>query len=697
MEPADGRVRMKPLTKVAPLPLQDKPNVEDPPRKSSIGDLLPLQDKPKFHAVMSSHNLKDGAKGLMNNAKKFDEGRGKVWDPHSPVMYRWDLIVAILLIYTAVVAPIEVVFSKDLKFNALFYINRLVDIGFVADLCLQFQLSYFSSNTGKWVVDRKEIALHYMRGWLILDILATTPWDLISFGIEKMIASPDPDADDSELGTLKLLRLLKILKLAKLLRLLKSMRIFDNIIEQVGMPYNIKSLMKYLAIMLVLVHLVACFWVFTREFVNNPECILATDTVSTNVTRRLFANERGRFLKGGNSAVSVDSSMNHCSWLDRLRSEYGDISDYDIYMIALEFALSVMCMGYGTSSPSNNTEWAYCVFCLFFAGSVYAYMVGAICACVQNEDPGVTEFKTNRDMLHKLCRFYSIDPEIRHSALDFYNFCKPVVLAEHQMESLKFLPENMRSFITFGMYGEWITKVDFFFSPAASDKEQRMFLMKVSSKIGATALPPREILYDAGDPIESMFIVNVGIFQCMAGGVAHWAQRLQIYTAGDYFGEEIVMQHTQARVNSVSTLTYCLASTLSRTDLWDVLDGHKGLFQNVRQGIRTVAIRISMTQKMRSIGVSIMKLKKHMGIPRMTKEDLKNVKEQYIMKAQNKANVGNKRSESRDSSDENKLIRGADLVAELRACVNIKDGGGNLKQFFSDALNTTEDEVCSQI
>lgn len=624
----------------------------------------------------------------MRTAQAYENGRGKLLDPHSSEMYRWDMFIAVLLIYTAIVAPIEVVFSKDLKFNALFYLNRFVDIGFVIDLLIQFRLSYFSSKTGKWVVDTKEIAYHYMRGWFVLDVLATTPWDLISFGIEKMLESSSPagaEKDDSSLGTLKLLRLLKILKLAKLLRLLKSMRIFDNIIEQVGMPYNVKSLLKYLAIMLVLVHLVACFWVFTREFVQNPECILSED--STNSTHI------SRMLKGGGDAIKTDASLNDCSWLDRLRSEFGDVSDVDVYMIALEFAFSVMCMGYGTVSPSNNTEWAYCVFCLLFAGSVYAYMVGAICACVQNEDPGVTEFKTNRDMLHKLCRFYGIDAEIRHSALDFYNFCKPVVLAEHQMESLKFLPENMRMFITFGMYGEWITKVDFFFTSEASDKEQRMFLMQISSKIDAEALPPREIVYDAGDPIERMFIVNVGIFQCMAGGVTHWAQRLQIYSAGEYFGEEIVLQHADARINSVSTLTYCLASTLSREHLWEVLEGHKGLFQNIAKSVRRLAIKISMTKEMRNIGVAVMKIKKYMEIPRRTRDEIIEIKQKYkAMAAKKGASDEHKAAaKQRRSMSLGSVVRGADLVAELRSCVDFPGHDAmDLGHFFGGEVSTTE-------
>ena len=122
-------------------------------------------------------------------AKKYEEVKNSVLDPHSKGMYRWDMFIAVLLIYTAILAPIEVVFTKKLEFNALFYINRFVDAGFIYDLILQFKLSYFSQHTGKWIVDRKLIALHYMKTWFLLDFLATIPWDLISWGIEHLMAS----------------------------------------------------------------------------------------------------------------------------------------------------------------------------------------------------------------------------------------------------------------------------------------------------------------------------------------------------------------------------------------------------------------------------------------------------------------------------------------------------------------------------
>merc|ERR1712100_515212 len=125
------------------------------------------------------------------------------------------------------------------------------------------------------------------------------------------------------------------------------------------MPYNVKSLLKYFAIIIVVVHLVACFWVFTKEFVENPDCLFPDSKVANN-TASSIGDSASRFLKGGQSPVvqtfgdEDENPTYHCSWLARVKSEYGPLTDGEIYMLAFEFALQIMCMGYGTVSPTNS-------------------------------------------------------------------------------------------------------------------------------------------------------------------------------------------------------------------------------------------------------------------------------------------------------------------------------------------------------
>ncbi len=60
-------------------------------------------------------------------------------DPNSNFMRKWDLTSIILLGFVMVVTPYEVAFLGT-SLDFLFVINRLIDIYFIADMCIQFFL-----------------------------------------------------------------------------------------------------------------------------------------------------------------------------------------------------------------------------------------------------------------------------------------------------------------------------------------------------------------------------------------------------------------------------------------------------------------------------------------------------------------------------------------------------------------------------
>jgi hypothetical protein len=54
-------------------------------------------------------------------------------DPNSPFMRKWDLTSLALLQFVMVVTPYEVAFM-DTKVDAMFVINRLIDLYFISDM-----------------------------------------------------------------------------------------------------------------------------------------------------------------------------------------------------------------------------------------------------------------------------------------------------------------------------------------------------------------------------------------------------------------------------------------------------------------------------------------------------------------------------------------------------------------------------------
>jgi hypothetical protein len=75
-----------------------------------------------------------------------------VIDPNSLFMRRWDFFMVVLLGFTALVTPFEVAFLES-GVDALFFINRMVDLGFFFDMIIQCFVKYFDPNTGQWVTN----------------------------------------------------------------------------------------------------------------------------------------------------------------------------------------------------------------------------------------------------------------------------------------------------------------------------------------------------------------------------------------------------------------------------------------------------------------------------------------------------------------------------------------------------------------
>lgn len=71
---------------------------------------------------------KEGASGA--------KGRFVIEPGKSRRLQRWDIFIAAVLIYVALVTPFEVAFLKT-KLNWMFYVNRFIDLSFIVDMTVQ--------------------------------------------------------------------------------------------------------------------------------------------------------------------------------------------------------------------------------------------------------------------------------------------------------------------------------------------------------------------------------------------------------------------------------------------------------------------------------------------------------------------------------------------------------------------------------
>ncbi len=73
----------------------------------------------------------------------------------------WDLLVLVLVVWTAVVVPFEVGFGK-IGWDGGYIMDRVVDAVFWVDISIAFRTAYVD-HSANMIRDGKKIAAHYIR------------------------------------------------------------------------------------------------------------------------------------------------------------------------------------------------------------------------------------------------------------------------------------------------------------------------------------------------------------------------------------------------------------------------------------------------------------------------------------------------------------------------------------------------------
>lgn len=86
---------------------------------------------------------------------------------------QWDLFVSLVLIFTCAVTPFRLAFidKDDIDWEI---INGVTDLIFFVDMILIFNTAFYDEDF-KMIQHRGLIAITYIRGWFLIDLLAIFP------------------------------------------------------------------------------------------------------------------------------------------------------------------------------------------------------------------------------------------------------------------------------------------------------------------------------------------------------------------------------------------------------------------------------------------------------------------------------------------------------------------------------------------
>lgn len=431
------------------------------PQSASPSAVLPVPEKLK--AWKRQHGQpphKSGQPPSVSQTTRTMLAQGPDQDPNPAWMASyWDGAGMAMLLFCAICTPYEVAFLET-KLNALFFVNRVVDLFFIADMAINFVRAYWDTDAGCWISSRRAISRRYLRGWFWLDLLSILPFDLYAVAM----------ADKADVSQLRILRTVRVFRLAKLLRVARASRILSRWEERMSMSYCTLSLAKYTTLVLFMTHWVACAW----------HIVLVSEDAQENWLTKYL---------GEDAALATEA--------------------HQVYVTCLYFALMTLStVGYGDITPATDAERTFCVALFLVGGALWAYVVGAVCSIVASVDKATSEFRTTMDELNIFMEDEMLPQDMRTRLRRYFRYSRSVQRRRFRRQLLTDMSPQLRGEVSAYSHREWVSAVPFF--AGADEHERDAFVAAIAVRLEPLVFVAGESIIRPHEPADAMYIVKRG-------------------------------------------------------------------------------------------------------------------------------------------------------------------------------------------
>jgi ankyrin repeat protein/CRP-like cAMP-binding protein len=462
---------------------------------------------------------------------------------------KWDSLMAALILFTATVTIYEISFL-EIKFDAMFGINRFVDLCFFIDIILQFRRPYFIRKTNTWIYNQKRIAMHYIRGWFLIDVVSATPMDVVSLSIDN----------NSDTGNMNTFRVLKVLKALKLFRILKGYQAILMIAARLNIQHATVQICGFLLVVLLYIHWLGCIMHMVPDF-EGTGCI---DGISLNW-------------------VAISNLCN--------------ASRANRWMGSLELAFGTMGMGYGWIYPVTPLERFFCLLSMMIGGCLHAFAIGSFCTVLSTHDPATIEFNSKHDLLLRYMDENNFPAALKNRVKSYYAYTRKIIRDKTYTDLQSNMTPKLQFDVARHCHKRWLKDLPLF--RASKRVEADAFIGAVAVKMLSIAYPPREVIFVKGEFALALYVITRGLVHCCDPDLG--GARLNV--SGFLFGEEILLKRG-VRYDTACSLSYVNLLSLSRTDLEEILHMGGDAFESTQRNLQTTAVKLALRRAMKEIAVS---------------------------------------------------------------------------------------------
>ncbi|KAK9806501.1 hypothetical protein WJX73_004260 [Symbiochloris irregularis] len=400
------------------------------------------------------------------------QSSNNVWiHPLSKFRDGWDTTTLILVVYTVLVLPFRAAFFfdyyKDLEHDHNLFLqlqadwmlstDLLTDLFFMADILMNFNTGVIVDQV--LIMDRKEVARHYCKTWLALDVVASFPLDLIFAG--------------KRLDMWRLPRLLKIIRVMHYKSLTHALHSLGRVPLISEMSRFHGQLLRLLTFLTIWVHWNACFQYASCA---NPR------------HNRMCWVEAGGLLQAG---------------------------IWEKYSWSVLKALSeTVAAGYGIQNPATAADCWVTIISLLMGICIWTYLTSILTTLLIVLNASSSEYTSKMASLNQFMQHRKLPQDMRRRIRDTYEARWKAEKHFDEEEILEELPGSLRVQVCMHTCADVINSVPFF------DDAEEGFIASLVTLLRPQVCLKDEYLFREGEVSREMFFLKSGAVQVEMRGTA---------------------------------------------------------------------------------------------------------------------------------------------------------------------------------
>ena len=430
----------------------------------------------------------------------------------------WNVLMALLIFWCAVVVPLEIGYDSALRlalgdgFGAWEGVNYAIDFLFMLDIALNFRTGFIVD--GQFVTSHRRIANEYIRGNFVIDLIGSFPINLI-----LDLAMADDGGADASSRLNRPLRMLRIVKLNRLLRLSKLSKYLKYL--EVILEFN-PSFMRVLNLVLLMVgccHWMGCTWWLVTE-----------------IELQVHSHE----LNSSSPTVLVEPNGWHPSQelLDSpLSAQFASGFFWGAGMVTAMVPYDIM--------PASEPEYYVTAVCMFVGLLLNAFVIGSMASAMANIDSKKQICRGKLETIGLYLLVNNVHADLRTRILEYYEYLYTSSQSMQDLNLLGDLPPSLSTRLAITVHRRIVVRAPLFNS--LSD----LALLNVLTRLRPLIYVPGQVIAMSGSKLTHINFIKKGRVYLIKDLGSDNEQVQRVLGANDNFGlEDAAARRLMAQLDS---------------------------------------------------------------------------------------------------------------------------------------------------